>query len=88
MTDATGTILLSHQARTVAYVAGHDALRGSADEFLQTYVPHFGTVINEQNKLVAAGRGQPGARHVPLESLMISNPYSVSTPGREQIVMI
>ncbi|KZV78547.1 alpha/beta-hydrolase [Exidia glandulosa HHB12029] len=41
-----------------------------------TYVPHVGTVINEQNKLVAAGRGVPGAQRIPLESLMISNPYS------------
>lgn len=43
---------------------------------MKTYVPHVGTVINEQNKLVATGRGLPGAQHIPLESLMIRNPYS------------
>ncbi|EJD46883.1 alpha/beta-hydrolase [Auricularia subglabra TFB-10046 SS5] len=41
-----------------------------------TYVPYVATVINEQNKLVASGHGQPGAQHIPLEALMISNPYS------------
>lgn len=41
-----------------------------------TYVPNIATVINKENKAVAAGRGQPGAKHIHLESLMISNPLS------------
>lgn len=41
-----------------------------------TYVPHIATVIQEQNRALAHGKGQPGAIHINLESLMISNPYS------------
>ncbi|EJU03037.1 alpha/beta-hydrolase [Dacryopinax primogenitus] len=40
------------------------------------YVPHIAHVIHEENKKVAAGRGQPGAKHINLDSLMISNPLS------------
>lgn len=43
-----------------------------------TYVPHIATVIHERNLALAAGKGQPGAVHVNLESLMVSNPMSVS----------
>jgi carboxypeptidase C (cathepsin A) len=42
------------------------------------YVPHIATVIYEQNTALAAGKGQPGAIHINLESLMVSNPISVS----------
>lgn len=55
-------------------------MQGTISSLLQdrmaTYVPYVGTVINEQNKLVAKGAGQPDAQHIPLEALMISNPYS------------
>ncbi|KAJ7830296.1 alpha/beta-hydrolase [Mycena olivaceomarginata] len=44
-----------------------------------TYVPHIATVIHEQNLALAAGRGQPGAVHINLESLMVSNPMSDAT---------
>ncbi|KZO96865.1 alpha/beta-hydrolase [Calocera viscosa TUFC12733] len=40
------------------------------------YVPHIGHVIHEENKKVATGHGQPGAKHINLDSLMISNPWS------------
>ncbi|EKM53860.1 uncharacterized protein PHACADRAFT_184904 [Phanerochaete carnosa HHB-10118-sp] len=40
------------------------------------YVPHIATVIHEQNAALAAGRGVPGAIHINLESIMISNPLS------------
>lgn len=43
-----------------------------------TYVPHIATVIHEQNQALASGKGQPGAVHINLESLIISNPFSVS----------
>ncbi|THH03727.1 hypothetical protein EW146_g10356 [Bondarzewia mesenterica] len=42
-----------------------------------TYVPHIATVIHEQNKALALGEGQPEAIHINLDSLMVSNPYSV-----------
>lgn len=41
-----------------------------------TYVPNIATVIHEHNKELAAGRGPSGARHINLESLMLSNPMS------------
>ncbi|KAF7344701.1 SET domain-containing protein [Mycena venus] len=44
-----------------------------------TYVPHIATVIHQQNLAVAAGRGQSGAIHINLESMMISNPMSDAT---------
>ncbi|GJE95377.1 carboxypeptidase [Phanerochaete sordida] len=40
------------------------------------YVPHIATVIHEKNAALAAGRGRPGARHINLESMMVSNPMS------------
>ncbi|KAJ6578012.1 alpha/beta-hydrolase [Mycena capillaripes] len=40
------------------------------------YVPHIATVIHEQNLAIAAGKGPPGAVHINLESMMISNPVS------------
>ncbi|KAK7012887.1 Alpha/Beta hydrolase protein [Favolaschia claudopus] len=40
------------------------------------YVPHIATVIHEQNIALAAGKGQPGAIHLNLESMMVSNPVS------------
>ncbi|KAJ7017866.1 Alpha/Beta hydrolase protein [Mycena alexandri] len=43
-----------------------------------TYVPHIATVIHQQNLAVAAGRGQPGSIRINLESIMVSNPMSVS----------
>ncbi|KAJ7249120.1 Alpha/Beta hydrolase protein [Mycena haematopus] len=44
-----------------------------------TYVPHIATVIHEQNLALAAGKGHPGAVHINLESIMISNPLSDAT---------
>ncbi|KAJ7606572.1 alpha/beta-hydrolase [Mycena polygramma] len=43
------------------------------------YVPHIATVIHEQNVALAAGKGQAGAVHLNLESMMISNPISDAT---------
>ncbi|KAJ3880170.1 alpha/beta-hydrolase [Lentinula edodes] len=40
------------------------------------YVPHIATVIREGNRAIAAGKGQPGARRLNLESLMIHNPFT------------
>ncbi|KZT57241.1 alpha/beta-hydrolase [Calocera cornea HHB12733] len=40
------------------------------------YVPHIGHVVHEENRKVASGHGQPGAKHINLDSLMISNPWS------------
>ncbi|EKM51075.1 uncharacterized protein PHACADRAFT_103966, partial [Phanerochaete carnosa HHB-10118-sp] len=42
----------------------------------KVYVPHIATVIHEQNAALAAGRGVPGAKHINLESMMVSNPMS------------
>lgn len=46
----------------------------------QVYVPHIATVIHEQNAAVAAGAGIAGAKHINLESMMVSNPMSVRAP--------
>ncbi|KAJ7250057.1 alpha/beta-hydrolase [Mycena haematopus] len=43
------------------------------------YVPHIATVIHEQNIALAKGKGQPGAVHINLESMMVSNPISDAT---------
>ncbi|KAJ6508230.1 alpha/beta-hydrolase [Mycena sanguinolenta] len=43
------------------------------------YVPHIATVIHEQNIALAKGKGQPGAIHINLESMMVSNPISDAT---------
>ncbi|KAG8871406.1 hypothetical protein FRB98_000802 [Tulasnella sp. 332] len=40
------------------------------------YVTHVAHTINEHNKLVALGKGRPGARHLNLESVIISHPLS------------
>ena len=42
------------------------------------YVPNIATVIQEGNRAVASGKGQPGAKKLNLESLMVHNPISVS----------
>lgn len=42
------------------------------------YVPNIATVIHEQNLALKRGAGQPKAIHINLESLIISNPWSVS----------
>ncbi|KAJ6551779.1 Alpha/Beta hydrolase protein [Mycena capillaripes] len=44
-----------------------------------TYLPHIATMIHEQNLALAAGKGHPGAVHVNLDSMMISNPMSDAT---------
>ncbi|KAJ7777897.1 alpha/beta-hydrolase [Mycena maculata] len=43
------------------------------------YIPHIATVIHEQNTALAAGKGQTGAVHINLESMMVSNPVSDAT---------
>ncbi|KAF8518925.1 alpha/beta-hydrolase [Hysterangium stoloniferum] len=40
------------------------------------YVPNIGSVIHEQNKALAMGKGQPNAVHINLESLVLSNPLT------------
>ncbi|KAJ7292482.1 Alpha/Beta hydrolase protein, partial [Mycena rebaudengoi] len=40
------------------------------------YVPNIATVIHRQNLLIARGAGQPGAIHINLEALVLSNPLS------------
>jgi hypothetical protein len=45
------------------------------------YVPNIATVIHEQNAAISLRKGAHGARHINLESLMISNPVSVRTSG-------
>ncbi|KIJ29216.1 hypothetical protein M422DRAFT_37026 [Sphaerobolus stellatus SS14] len=40
------------------------------------YVPNIATVINFENKAISEGKGQPGAHHINLESMMLSNPLS------------
>ena len=42
-----------------------------------TYVPHIATVIHEHNQALTSGKGEPGSVHINLESLIISNPFSV-----------
>lgn len=45
---------------------------------MQTYIPHIATVIQEGN--IALASGTPlirGAKHINLESMMVSNPRSV-----------
>ncbi|KAJ7770967.1 alpha/beta-hydrolase [Mycena maculata] len=43
------------------------------------YIPHIATVIHEQNTALAAGKGEPSAVHINLESMMIHNPISDAT---------
>ncbi|KAJ7452746.1 Alpha/Beta hydrolase protein [Mycena galericulata] len=40
------------------------------------YVPNIATVIHEQNLLLESGRGQRGAVPIPLDALIISNPFT------------
>ncbi|KAJ6614245.1 alpha/beta-hydrolase [Mycena sp. CBHHK59/15] len=40
------------------------------------YVPNIATVIHEQNLLLKSDKGQPGAVHINLEALILSNPFS------------
>ncbi|KAJ7822954.1 alpha/beta-hydrolase [Mycena leptocephala] len=40
------------------------------------YVPNIATVIHEQNILLKSGTGYPGAVHIPLDALILSNPLS------------
>ncbi|KAJ7661970.1 alpha/beta-hydrolase [Mycena polygramma] len=40
------------------------------------YVPNIATVIHEQNLLLESGQGQPGAVHINLDALILSNPIS------------
>ncbi|KAJ6585473.1 alpha/beta-hydrolase [Mycena capillaripes] len=51
----------------------------SSGSYGGTYVPHIATVIHEQNIALAAGKGQRGAVHINLESMMLSNPLSDAT---------
>ncbi|KAF9006047.1 Alpha/Beta hydrolase protein [Cyathus striatus] len=40
------------------------------------YMPNIATVIHEQNLAISNGQGYPNAKHINLESIMISNPYT------------
>ncbi|KAF9002263.1 alpha/beta-hydrolase [Cyathus striatus] len=40
------------------------------------YMPNIATVIHEQNLAISLGKGQPGAKRINLESIMISNPLT------------
>ncbi|KAJ6529087.1 alpha/beta-hydrolase [Mycena vulgaris] len=40
------------------------------------YVPNIATVIHEQNLLLKSGRGLPGAVHINLDALILSNPLT------------
>ncbi len=44
----------------------------------QTYLPHIATVIQEGNAKVASGKTPLSVKHINLESIMVSNPLSVS----------
>lgn len=44
---------------------------------MQMYIPHIATVIHNENLALASGKGKPGAVHINLESMMVSNPLSV-----------
>ncbi|EJD35581.1 alpha/beta-hydrolase [Auricularia subglabra TFB-10046 SS5] len=48
----------------------------SSGSYGGTYVPNIASVIHQHNKELAHGRGPAGARHINLESLMLSNPLS------------
>ncbi|KAF7348179.1 SET domain-containing protein [Mycena sanguinolenta] len=51
----------------------------SGNSYGGIYVPHIATVIHEQNIALAKGKGQLGAIHINLESMMVSNPASDAT---------
>ncbi|KIJ53143.1 hypothetical protein M422DRAFT_242257 [Sphaerobolus stellatus SS14] len=40
------------------------------------YVPNIASIIQMENKAVSNGKGQPGAKHINLDSIMLSNPLS------------
>ncbi|KAF8494769.1 Alpha/Beta hydrolase protein [Gautieria morchelliformis] len=40
------------------------------------YAPNIASVIHEENKAIEKGNGKPGAVHINLESIMLSNPIS------------
>jgi len=40
------------------------------------YTPHTATVIHRENLALASGGGEPGARHIFLVALIVSNPLS------------
>ncbi|KAH8107624.1 alpha/beta-hydrolase, partial [Cristinia sonorae] len=42
------------------------------------YTPHIATYIHKNNLAITAGKGEPGAMHINLEALMVSNPISDS----------
>ncbi|KAI0061082.1 alpha/beta-hydrolase [Artomyces pyxidatus] len=48
----------------------------TSGSFGGAYVPNIAAVIHEQNILLAQGKGQPGAVHIDLESVILSNPLS------------
>ncbi|KAF8215114.1 Alpha/Beta hydrolase protein [Mycena galopus ATCC 62051] len=50
------------------------------------YIPHIATVIYEQNSALARGKRKPGATHLNLESMMVSNPISDPTSHYEWIL--
>ncbi|KAJ7622407.1 alpha/beta-hydrolase [Roridomyces roridus] len=61
-------VLFPHLARNKFIISG-----GS---YGGVYVPNIATVIHEQNLLLKAGRGQPGAIPINLDALIISNPFT------------
>ncbi|KAJ7153077.1 alpha/beta-hydrolase [Mycena crocata] len=61
-------VLFPHLARNKLVVSG-----GS---YGGIYVPNIATVIHEQNLLLANGGGHPGAVHINLDALILSNPLS------------
>lgn len=75
-----GTILCSLVDRMAVYVLTSHlylCLFLTREATSQTYIPHIATVIHEENLALASGKGNPGAIHIKLESMMVSNPYSV-----------
>ncbi|KAI0313693.1 Alpha/Beta hydrolase protein [Amylostereum chailletii] len=40
------------------------------------FVPNIATVIHEQNRAIQRGEGMPGAQHINLDSMMLSNPFA------------
>ncbi|KAJ6554249.1 Alpha/Beta hydrolase protein [Mycena capillaripes] len=61
-------VLFPHLARNKFVISG-----GS---YGGVYVPNIATVIHEQNLLLKSGNGFPGAVHINLDALILSNPLS------------
>ncbi|KAF8206790.1 Alpha/Beta hydrolase protein [Mycena galopus ATCC 62051] len=61
-------VLFPHLARNKFVISG-----GS---YGGVYVPNIATVIHEQNLLLESGAGYPGAIHIYLEALVLTNPMS------------